>query len=150
MLCRILGSIKDLGMNFLDKILALTLGALIAGLIGLGYSNYWRLRGVKDAFLLLISQKRGTTGKWSVSAFYEKSKSEIRDAVFRLRPFLKRSKAKELDKLWFQYDEIPFNELTSQPEANWMKSFRDKFGGQFRTPWDVVNFYLDEFCKLAK
>jgi len=137
-------------MNLLDRILAPALGALIAGLIGFGYSNYWRLRAIKDAFLILISQKRGATERWSVSAFYEKSKTEIREAVFRLRPFLRKSKAKKLEKLWFKYDEIPFNDLISQPEGTWMKSFHDRFGGQFRTPWEIVNFYLDEFCKLAK
>jgi len=31
-----------------------------------------------------------------------------------------------------------------------MKSFHDRFGGQFRTPWEILNFYLDELLQTGQ
>jgi hypothetical protein len=126
------------------------IGTGVATIVGFWIAHYWRSRNAKDNFLTFMSQKRGAIPKRDAGDFYTTTKTEIRDVVFKLRPFLTPAKVVLLDRLWSEYNEISHEELAPENEAAWRIAFAKRFEHEFQSPSEILTFYMDEFCKIAR
>jgi hypothetical protein len=108
----------------------------------------------KAEFGVIIQQHIVTLPERGVMEFYSRTKTAIRDAVFRVRRFITDEQRAGLDRLWREYDQIPARELDPKHEGAKGEMVRAlckiaKPPSEFKTPCEIVRYYLDEFYKCA-
>ena len=135
------------------------LGSVIGACFSFG-AGYWlithkRQRDAKDAFLVFISHKRMNIDKGQVAEYHRKTKSEVRDAVSRLMPFLKQNKAARLEDVWIRYDGLQgHSDLNQHNENEWVQSLYEYIPDAMekppRKPSDILKSFFGEFSNMAR
>jgi hypothetical protein len=105
-------NLGETSCKMLDKIWELfftMLGAALATFGGIWAAHFLRRRDAKLDFKIIISIKKGEIPHasyektWDSLEFYKRTKPEIRDAISRIEPFLKKNQVVALEKLWREY-----------------------------------------------
>jgi hypothetical protein len=131
------------------------LGGFVACGAGFWLSAHKRCRDAKDAFLVYISVMKGRIETQDVAAYYRRTKSEIRDSVSKVQPFLAKENTLALEILWREYDEIvPEQKLLQKNEGNqWERQALNELEPKNSPPpkpSSILKSYLDKFSALAK
>jgi hypothetical protein len=109
----------------------------------------------KDLFGVSIRKQIAALPQRGVRDFYASSKPAIRDAVCQVWHFLDSDDTRRrLDRLWREYDELPAHEFDRTHEGAIGEMMRKLSQiatppAEFRTPYEYVRYYLDEFYKLS-
>jgi hypothetical protein len=128
------------------------LGGVISGLIGWFAASRKRVRDAKDTFAVFMSQKLVQIPQRDLADFYQRTKSDIRDEVARVRPFLPIRAKERIDQLWKEYDEIPTQDLNRANEGargELARALYKKAGAEFQSAHEIIRYYLNEFYKLS-
>src|SRR5262245_36659444 len=97
-------------METLSNALAMVFGAFLSGLVGIAMFRYKRSRDAKDHLLATVSQLSGELCRSADPlAFYVATLPRMTEAVFRLRPVLRKRSAGDLSAFWNLY--LKANEL---------------------------------------
>ncbi|MDA1272939.1 MAG: hypothetical protein O2960_02650 [Verrucomicrobia bacterium] len=128
-----------------------SLGSLFGPLsqwLGFGYQ---RRRKAKDDYLLAICSLRSEAAPHQEFAeFYDATKGRIREAVFKLRPFLSRSEAARLTRLWLEYDGLENTDLDLQNEHDWAVDLHKIAGETLRKPSQIIADDLNRFDEIGR
>ncbi len=112
-----------------------------------------RIQTAKDRFGVFIQKHRSALPQRKVREFYESTKPAIRDSVSQVWHFLNSDDQRAyLDRLWREYDQIPAQEFDSKHEGAMGELARKLYriaGAEFQSPYEILQFYLDEFYKFA-
>jgi hypothetical protein len=130
--------------KFYETTFFTVLGGIISGAVGLFIADRQRKQDARDTFHVFISQKRAVVPNHDARSFYRNTKNEIRDAVFRLRPFLNKYQKSCLDAVWVEYEQINDNDLHQVKEfsavAEIMKSPK---------PDELIKSCMDNLDEIA-
>src|SRR5262245_36712398 len=97
--------------------------------------GYQRRRKAKDDFLIVICSLRSEAATHrDFAQFYSDTKHRVREAVFRLRPFLSSGDSAGLTRLWLEYDGLKGVDLDPQNENDWAVDLHKIAGETLRKP----------------
>jgi hypothetical protein len=121
-------------------------GGIISGAVGLIAAWCQRKWDAASEFKIFISLKDAEIDDPSKSAqvFYQSTKSEIRDAVFRTLPLLGKKKSGRLREVWKEYNQKDENKLTGY---NVVKDFTGSPRGREEYPKEFLHNFMERFLK---
>jgi hypothetical protein len=124
-------------------------GIMVAAWVAIHNRRKTRVQAQKDKFGVFIREQIAAVPRKGVSDFYSRTKPELRSAVQTVGHFLDQKQRATLDRLWREYDEIPWHDLRQENEASWLADFHKRFGGEYQHPQEIVRYYLDQFYEFA-
>jgi len=142
----------DGGSVFLEKILPTVFGGLIAGLVGIWVGNWQRRRDARNTFLVSISLiKAAIPAEDMFDDFHTRSTHEAKEAVYRVLPFLAKSRADRLVDAPRRYCALESEQLQEQYEvdAYRMAMEFDKLPVPPK-PSTLLKNALDDMAKIVK
>jgi hypothetical protein len=136
----------------LDTILPALLGGFIAGLVGVWLANWQRKRDARNQFLVTMSLVKATMSKDMFVDFYRRSLPEIKEAVYRVLPFLRKSRADRLLSVWRSYAAIDDEE--ELPDRNEADPYRMALEIEKKPvpekPSVLLTTYFDKLYKIVE
>ena len=128
------------------------LGGFIAGWVGIIVANWRTKKDAINAFLVSVSVIKGAIpAEEGISQFFESTKTEIRDAVFRVIPFVSEDKALQLQTAWIVYGTIK-TEYLSDNYTNEAYRLAHAVDGLPvpENPVSILKNHLDRFASIVK
>lgn len=137
--------------EFFERTFFTILGGAVAGCIGVLISGHNRRRGAKDLFLVTVSDLRGKiVHGFDPLEFHKTSLERLREAVFRVRPFLRVKWKFALDATWREYGQIPANTLNKEESSQWVGDLHKLAGDdRFETPSVILARFFERFRQIA-
>jgi len=140
--------------DWFEKATYQVMGAVISGFVGIVVFWFKRRWEAKDHFRITMSQIGGEFKKpCSPIEFYDATMPRLEEAVFRLRPFLKKSDADCLSTLWNLYRSMD-SELHKSEVGRMSEVFDEAFPKHSgRLPKDkreIIEFFHKKFAEIAK
>ena len=148
------GSVENRGENYFKPTWSLVLGALLSGIIGLVFFRYKRGRDAKDHLLVTISQLGGELERAKdVLDFYDSTLLRTEEAVFRLRPFLRKTRGDDLSVIWNLYRQARATLQKAGDDDLISQSFWDYFSKRGyqepKTKRELVRLYHKKITEIA-
>jgi len=140
--------------DWLEKAIFQIIGAVISGFVGLAVFWFKRRWDAKDHFRITMSQISGEFKKpCTPSDFYDATMSRLEEAVFRLRPFLTKSRADCLTAIWNLYrsahTELHKSEIERMSEM-FNEEFQKYAGHLPKDKRDIIDFFHRKFTEIAE
>jgi hypothetical protein len=137
-----------------EKAVWLTLGAIISGIMGFAFFWYKRGRDAKDHFLVTLSQLGGELERTKdVLEFYDSTLSRTEEVVFRLRPFLRKSRREALSTFWNLYRQVRTALHQASDDNITHQAFWEYFSKRgYKEPAtkrDIVKLFHKKFTEIA-
>lgn len=135
-----------------DKAAWLVLGSGISTAFGIAFFVWQRGRQAKDHYLVTFSQLSGELDRHSNALFfYQESLSRVQEAVFRLRPFLRKTKAGDLSRLWNLYRDAHAILQQADEGHSWDQRFYDYFGAtKPKNRKEIIQLFHKKFTEIAE
>lgn len=133
------------------KVLLTILGGAISAITGLCLFFHKRKRDAKDSFLLFISMQRRSIDTRNFCGWHDNTKSEFRDAISKVDPFLSARQRTRMDALWREYEAISCEQLKQENEADYVQEIESLAKEPLtRKPSEILLDCLNRFQKVAE
>ena len=138
--------------DLISRTVLTILGGLISGAIGIWVANHGRKKEACAQFLITMSElHREALQNRDFAGFHKETLGRFANAVFRLRPFLSKQKADNLDFIWTKYQQIDAESLERRNERDWVAELYATFGERPPTkPSKIITFFIEKLCAIAR
>ncbi|HWV99088.1 MAG TPA: hypothetical protein VNZ64_05280 [Candidatus Acidoferrum sp.] len=137
--------------ELLEKAIFTGFGGVIAATVGLAISEIRRKRDALIEFKITLSELYGESiSVKDLLSFHKGTLERLRQAVFRVRPFVSKEQAGLMEKLWLRYQQIDADALNPEHESDWVQELYQLCGEAAPVrPSRIISLYLKKFSDLG-